>query len=152
MTSLFIIVAIAAGLFALPGGRRNESDRRLAQTIAFVALAAVLFFLKLGVLGLIVLAVGGGLFGIGWLKDRLTNEGFQDLSDDGDGSAPPSRTQTTAMDREEALAVLALSGTPHRAAIIEAHRRMIAKAHPDMGGSDYLAAKINQARDVLLND
>ncbi len=35
-------------------------------------------------------------------------------------------------------------------AILEAHKRLIAKVHPDAGGSSDLAARVNQARDVLL--
>jgi hypothetical protein len=54
-------------------------------------------------------------------------------------------------DIEEAYAVLGLAPGADAAAIKEAHRRLMKKVHPDHGGSDYLATKINRARDVLLN-
>ncbi len=54
------------------------------------------------------------------------------------------------MSREEALEVLGLDDGASREEIKKAYRRLMDGLHPDHGGSDYLAAKINQARDILL--
>ena len=54
------------------------------------------------------------------------------------------------MDRAEALQILGLDESASATDIKEAHRRLIAGLHPDHGGSDYLAAQINRAKDVLL--
>jgi len=54
--------------------------------------------------------------------------------------------------RDEAMQILGLTGNPSREEIIAAHRRLINKLHPDRGGSDFLAARVNQARDILLKE
>jgi DnaJ-class molecular chaperone len=56
------------------------------------------------------------------------------------------------MSRDEALAVLGLRAGATNEAIKNAHRRLMKDFHPDRGGSDYLAAKINQAKDILVQD
>lgn len=53
--------------------------------------------------------------------------------------------------RQEALDVLGLKEGASREDIIQAHRKLIQKIHPDRGGSDWLAAKINAAKSKLLD-
>ena len=65
-----------------------------------------------------------------------------------EGESP--KRASTAMSREEALQVLGLSAGATDAEIRAAYHNLIRKLHPDHGGSDYLAAKLNQARDVLI--
>ena len=54
------------------------------------------------------------------------------------------------MSRQEALAVLGLADGASEAEIRAAHRRLMRAAHPDSGGSDWMAARLNEAHDVLL--
>jgi hypothetical protein len=54
------------------------------------------------------------------------------------------------MTRDEALAILGLAAGATAEQIRAAHRRLILRVHPDAGGSADLAARINRAKDVLL--
>lgn len=63
---------------------------------------------------------------------------------------PPPPGPRTDMSRDEALAVLGLAEGATADEIRAAHRRLIQRMHPDVGGTADLAARINRAKDVLL--
>lgn len=67
-----------------------------------------------------------------------------------DAAPPPGAMSSGRMTREEALQVLGLREGANEEAIRAAHRRLMQSAHPDRGGSDWLAARVNAARDLLL--
>ena len=68
--------------------------------------------------------------------------------DTGQGTRPNSG----ALSEDEARAILGVDAKADAEAIRAAHRRLMQRLHPDRGGSDYLAARINAAKQRLLRD
>jgi DnaJ domain len=77
-----------------------------------------------------------------WRKDAEADGG------EGLGVSPGSG----AMTKEEAYKILGLEAGAAAADVRKAHRRLMQRLHPDIGGTSFLAARINEAKDVLLSN
>lgn len=80
------------------------------------------------------------------LLRRLYKQNQQQKSQDQSASTASSGS----LSLEEAYQVLGLQTGASKEDVVEAHRKLMQKLHPDRGGNDYLAARLNQAKDKLL--
>ena len=120
-------------------------------------LALVALFIILGT-GLVVLALAGryGLAApLGFIMMWLLRLWRVSRESDNAGKAKRAagdKAGSQPMTVAEARDVLGVDGAASREEIETAYRDLIVKNHPDHGGTDWIAAQLNQARDILLND
>jgi hypothetical protein len=86
---------------------------------------------------------------LGAYLDRRHPRWREDV-DDGAATGRSSPTRSGKMTEEEAYQILGLAPGASADEIGRAHRSLMMKLHPDQGGSTYLAARVNEAKDVLL--
>jgi hypothetical protein len=87
------------------------------------------------------------------LLDAYADRRFPGWREAGDGDGDTRQRGTArpgAMSKEEAYQILGLQPGAGEAEVRAAHRALMKRVHPDQGGSTFLAAKVNEAKEVLL--
>ena len=84
--------------------------------------------------------------------DRTRGDSWRDADTDDAGSHSARPSPPDSMSVNQAAEILGVPAEASDEEITAAHRRLIQKLHTDRGGTDYLAALINEARDTLLSD
>lgn len=149
---LTLALLIAAVVLLLSPAARAALRRRLPTLLLWGGLGALVLLVATGRISWIFAAVGG----VAALARRalplllraaplLSAFRRQPAAAE---PAPPMRVG--AMSRDEALGVLGLGPEASREEIVAAHRRLMQRLHPDRGGTDALAARVNEAKATLL--
>lgn len=143
LVALIVVIAF----LRLGAGRDPGFLMRLARPAAIAGLVVATLFFALTERWIPAVFLAG----IGWslyTRGRAVPEGWFPR----DEREPLARDTGTRMSSAEALKILGLPSGADADAVRAAHKRLIMQNHPDRGGSDYLAAKINEAKAVLLPD
>jgi glucan phosphoethanolaminetransferase (alkaline phosphatase superfamily) len=169
MARLIILIAIIAIALILWHKIKNAPENERKKLVVWSiggGIATILGLLAVtGHLNIITAAIAGGVallpkllqFAryiplVSRLFQQKNNQHQQQASQQQghEGHQQQSTRGKKTMSTAEAMEVLALKPEYTKEDVIQAHRRMMQKVHPDRGGSDYLAAQINAAKDTLL--
>ncbi|HTV37372.1 MAG TPA: DnaJ domain-containing protein [Xanthobacteraceae bacterium] len=161
MPFLFGVVVLILVLWAANAFSKADPKQAARILRSIGGYAALIFAVFLLVRGEFVAAIPVGVFGLGllgrirlWPTVYYSNGGqagwreyAQRDAASGDGPRSPSGGKMT---EQEAYQILGVEPGANAQEITRAHRSLMKKLHPDQGGSTYLAARVNAAKDALL--
>ncbi len=157
--SLLVILAVIAVLYLIRSIRRLPDKERPKHALKYglYILAAIL-------IGLVVAGklhwVAAGIAALLPIMQKLFHAGIRLMPflkywneakqqhNNTQQSPPPSTTGNMTLD--EAKEIFGIETIDSVEQITKRHRELMQKIHPDRGGSDYLAAQINHAKDLLV--
>jgi len=158
MARLAVILAIAILGYLLWQGLKKQSPERrrktLLRSVFFWLIGIVLILAATGRVHWLMAAAAAAipfikiLFGL-LLRSLPFLQIWQKQRQAKADQSSPAHT-SSELTEDEARQLLGLKPGASREEVIKAHKSLMQKLHPDRGGNDYLAAKLNAARDLLL--
>lgn len=161
-------IALTAAVFVILkqwGALSAEKKKPAAWKILLVVGGAVLLFMVLtGRIHVLTATIAAlvpllrklpSLLKFAPMVSRVYRQQRQSGNDEADAGGARSggagqRTGSGPMSVREACDILGVALGCSEDEVVMAHRRLMQKIHPDRGGNDYLAAKVNEAKAVLL--
>jgi DnaJ family protein C protein 19 len=141
LLGVLVLLLFLAGLHAFANASVTTIKSLFAWVAALAGLSLALLLILSGRGGVAVFALSLAFPLVrDWWRGRRPRS----------GPAPSEPRATGPMSVDEAWQVLGLRPGASEEEIRAAHRRLMRAAHPDTGGSDWMAARVNQARDILL--
>lgn len=140
------VLLVLLATLSMKASEGEEAKRRVEHMLvgALVVTGAVYVLVRMGLPWLAV-----GLVLLYSAARRLANRGGARTAPGPQQTGVPAAPNGT-MSREEAYQVLGLEPGASPDQIRAEYRRLMKKMHPDQGGTTYLAARINEAKEVLL--
>ena len=146
MPYILLVLGLLVGAYALYRFFINANIKQIKALFLAASLATLviaLFYMALT--GKLAAALGLGAaiipFIVAYFRERRLMK-----------DAPTPDTKTEIKTRADALEVLGLEDGASEHDIKAAYKKLMQKVHPDHEGSEWMAAKLNQARDFLLKD
>lgn len=155
MSILFGLLAVLAVLGGLAYAFARADSRKAAQTLRIglgvggVIVGALLTIRGLAIAGIPIITASLGFLGVAMRGGAKAGEGPDPDGGPGARRSPGARPNRS-MSRKEAAQILGVAEDADEATVRAAYRKLMKQVHPDAGGNDALASKVQDARDILL--
>lgn len=140
------IVLLLVGILLIMLVTRMTARNLKLTLLAFIFIIAATAVIIFAIAGRYGLAAPAGALALWGMRAYLLARQIRATA------TPPAQPSKQAMSRAEALDILGLEEGASEDEIEAAYKGLIVKNHPDQGGTDWLAARLNEARDILLGD